>query len=199
MIYSSTRGCRGNLSLKESAMSRCLRWPALLLAMVSLSAAQAAPLYKVSKLSGATQNIDVQGLNNLGQAVGTANGYSYIWSADGTTQLHKDFSARAINNHGVVAGTMHNLPDDYHGLTHHAYTYFAGTYKKASADTTVSIGSKTYGSAINDSGVVTGALFDGHAYHPARFQQQNQYFDMQAPLMHTAPLPEAMKRRCTPN
>lgn len=147
-------------------MSIRLRWPALLLAMVSLSAAQAAPLYKVNILAGGGAAYD---LNDAGQVVGRANGNSYLWSAQGATQLQKDFSPRAINNHGVIAGTMY-IPSEVDG-SFHAYTYFNQVYQRATGNTPGVFNRGSYAFDINDSGVVVGDNFDGYAYVPARFQQ----------------------------
>lgn len=151
-----------------------LKLPALLLAMVSYTAAQAAPLYKVNVLSGpaGADQLYVRDLNNAGQVVGWAKDYSYLWSAQGTTQFQKDFSAQAINNHGMVAGIMFNVPDNMGNYGNHAYTYFNQAYQRATGNTQGVINKGSSGSDINDSGTVVGGNYDGYAYVPARFEQR---------------------------
>lgn len=131
-------------------MSLRVRLPALLLAIISSAAAHAAPLYKVTRLSEAASSAYVTDLNNAGQVIGAAGAGRYLWTAAGATRLDDNFSASAINRHGVVAGTL----SDPSGWNYEAATYRNGVYTRLG--TLTQEPPQSVATAINDNGVVVG-------------------------------------------
>jgi probable HAF family extracellular repeat protein len=158
-------------------MSLRLHLSALLLTAISSAAAQAAPLYKVTRLSEAAGTAWVTDLNNAGQAIGAAGDSRYLWTAAGATRLDDNFYMTSINGHGAVVGTLFDrTTGNYEGVK-----YQNGMYTRLG--TLTQNPPQSSADAINDSGVIV-----GWSRYEDTFSGQTVRFDANGPVSLNLPL-----------
>lgn len=140
-------------------MSLRLQLSAALLAVIYSAASHAAPLYQVTRLSEAATSASVTDLNNAGQAIGMAGTKRYLWGAAGATRLNDNFQASSINAHGVVVGTLFDIPN----RTTEAMKYQNGIY--TGLGTLVpELPSASGATAINNRGDIIGGSSNGDTF-----------------------------------